>query len=152
MKKHTFKIRWQDLDANRHVANTAFMSLGIDMRMFYFESIGLTQAYFAEHQIGPVMLRESYFYIKEIMPFSEVTITLKLVGLSEDNKFMKFRHEYFSGGELSAVCNFIFVIFSLEHRKMIIAPDKLLTALTSVEKANDYKVLTKEEIKRPWTN
>jgi acyl-CoA thioester hydrolase len=152
MKKHTFKIRWQDLDANRHVANTSYMSLGIDMRMFLFESIGLTQAYFEEQQIGPVMLRETYFYLKEIMPFSEVTINLQLVGISEDKRFMKLRHEYYSEGELSAVCNFLFVIFSLEKRKMIVAPEQFLEAMEQLDKAEDYGPLTKDEIKKPWIN
>ena len=36
-----FEIRWNDLDANRHLANISFLSFASDTRMKFLKNIGL---------------------------------------------------------------------------------------------------------------
>lgn len=38
-----FKIRWSDLDANRHVANSSFPDFLTETRMTYLRENGFTQ-------------------------------------------------------------------------------------------------------------
>ena len=61
-----FEIRWSDLDANRHVANSSYVDMLSETRMSFLREHGVTQQFFETHGIGPVIFSEEFFYISEI--------------------------------------------------------------------------------------
>ena len=50
-----FEIRWNDLDANKHLANTAYTSYMSHTRMAFFSQHGFGLNILEEKQLGPVV-------------------------------------------------------------------------------------------------
>ena len=61
-----FEIRWNDLDANRHLANIT-LSYASETRMAFLQKIGMSHAYL-KLAIGPIVFNEHLFYFKEVLP------------------------------------------------------------------------------------
>ena len=53
------QVSWADLDANGHMANTAYLAKAADVRMSFFEEHGFPWAEFVRAGIGPVIRREA---------------------------------------------------------------------------------------------
>jgi acyl-CoA thioester hydrolase len=79
-----FQVGWNHLDANRHMANTAYLEMAANVRIMYFAAAGSPPEAFAEHQVGPVIKREELEYFRELRLLDEVRVTLLQAGLSED--------------------------------------------------------------------
>ena len=63
-----FEIRWSDMDANRHMANSAYINFMSHTRMAYLGQLGFNQNSMAAHNIGPVVFYEHVYYFKEAFP------------------------------------------------------------------------------------
>ena len=53
-----FEVRWSDVDANRHLANSAYINFMSHTRMAFLWDPGLNQKILVIHQIGPVLFYE----------------------------------------------------------------------------------------------
>ena len=53
-----FQVGWNNLDANAHMANTAYLEMAANVRIMYFDSAGFSAESFRELQIGPVIKSE----------------------------------------------------------------------------------------------
>ncbi len=60
-------VRWQDIDANRHLRNTAYSEFATDTRFRYVAALGYTQERFEALRFGPVILREDIRYRREVL-------------------------------------------------------------------------------------
>ena len=49
-----FEIRWSDVDANSHLANSAYTNFMSHTRMAFLMENGFGQKEMAKHNIGPV--------------------------------------------------------------------------------------------------
>ena len=144
----SFTIRWDDLDPNRHVANTTFSVLMNDRRMSFLSENGFTQDKFDQLQIGPVILSEHFYYIKEVMPGSTVYIDIELLGNTSDGKYISFCHSlYNANGKMCAYSTMLFVWMDLKTRKVIVPPDELKQINNRLVKSDLYKVLNEEDIR-----
>lgn len=56
-----FDIRWSDMDANRHLANSAYINMMSHTRMGFFIDKGITQEQLAMHGFGPVVFHEHIY-------------------------------------------------------------------------------------------
>ncbi|HUG02799.1 MAG TPA: thioesterase family protein, partial [Steroidobacteraceae bacterium] len=56
---------WAEMDANAHMANTAYLSKCVDARMSFFKDNGFPVTEFAKRQIGPVVRRDELEYFRE---------------------------------------------------------------------------------------
>lgn len=137
-----FEIRWADLDANRHVANSSYVDMLSDTRMSYLHEHGVTQPYFEEHGIGPVIFTEELFYINEIRAKEKIKISLELLANTADGKYIKFAHCIFNAeNRLSVYSITFFGWFDLEARKLIEPPDKIKRLFDTMSKAEGYQLL-----------
>ena len=144
-----FEIRWSDVDANRHLANSAYVNFMSHTRMAYLFELGFDQKVMAENQIGPVVFYEHMYYFKEVFPGKPVQVSLEVMGLSEDGKFFEFRHNFYdSKGKNVAQCDMMGAWISLTSRCLISLPENLLAAFKGVEKSKDFRVLTKEDTRK----
>ena len=87
-----FEIRWNDLDANRHLANKAYIEFAAHTRMSYLIEKGFDQRLLGKLNIGPVVFYEHIYYFKEVFSGKPVTVSLELKGMSEDGMFFEFHH------------------------------------------------------------
>ncbi|MBO0321187.1 thioesterase family protein [Muricauda sp. CAU 1633] len=144
-----FEIRWSDLDANRHLANSAYINFMSHTRMAYLGQLGFTQKSMAEHNIGPVVFYEHMYYFKEVFAGKPVKVSLGFKGMSEDGMFFEFEHDFYdSKGKNFARCQMMGAWIDLKERKLIGLPQEFLDAFERMEKTDDFKVLTKADTRK----
>lgn len=141
-----FEIRWSDLDANRHLANSAYTNFMSHTRMAFLIDNGFSMRDLANFNIGPVVFYEHMHYFKEVFMGKPLTVSLEVSGLSEDGMFFKFDHNFYNHkGENMAHCEMFGAWIDLKTRKLIGLPDQLLESAETFPKTKNYKTLTKED-------
>ncbi|MEK6153060.1 acyl-CoA thioesterase [Flavobacteriaceae bacterium 3-367] len=144
-----FEVRWSDVDANRHLANTAYINFMVHTRMCFLADQGFTHRIMAERNIGPVVFYEHMYYYKEVFPGQPVRVSLEVVGTSEDGKFFEFRHNFYDAKGMNfAHCEMMGAWMDLGQRKLVALEKDLLQMFSTVERATDFRVLTKEDTRR----
>jgi acyl-CoA thioester hydrolase len=73
-----FQVSWAHLDANAHMANTAYMNVCIDVRMMFFDSQGFAASEFARLRVGPVVRRDEVDYYRELHLLDPIRVTFLL--------------------------------------------------------------------------
>ncbi len=146
--KH-FEVRWSDLDANRHLANSAYQNMMSHTRMAFLLDNGFTQEELIKHNLGPVVFYEHIYYFKEIRPEDKIEVTLKLKGLSKDGMFFAFEHDFYNDkGQNCARCEMLGSWIDLKTRQLAPLPNHLLKPLDKLQKTEDFKVLTKDDTRK----
>lgn len=144
-----FDVRWSDLDANRHLANSAYQNMMSHTRMAFLMEKGFTQNELLKQNLGPVVFYEHIYYFKELRPEDKIEVTLKLKGLSEDGMFFAFEHDFFNTkGENCARCDMMGAWIDLHSRKLKSLPQHLLKPLGNLTKTEDFKILTQEDTRK----
>lgn len=149
MYSKKFEIRWSDLDANRHLANSAFINFMSHTRMGFLMENGFGQKQLSHYNLGPIVFYEHIYYFKEIFAGEPVTVTLELNGLSEDGMYFEFIHKiYDHHGNNCAACEMMGSWIDLEKRKLTSLPEELYGQLDALSKTEDFRVLTKEDTRK----
>ena len=149
MYSKKFEIRWSDIDANRHLANTAYINFMSHTRMAFLMENGFGQQEMAKNNLGPVVFYEHVYYFKEVFPGKPVTVTLQLKGLSKDGMYFEFVHDFYDykGGNFAS-CEMMGGWIDLKERKLTGLPSELFENLEKLEHTSDFKVLTKEDTRK----
>ena len=140
--ERTLQVAWAHLDANGHMANTAYLDIVVDVRFMYFSERGFPPAEFHRLGIGPVVRRDEVDYYRELRLMQQVTVNMQLAGVSEDVSRFKLRHEIRrEDGELAARVTTLAGIFDLGSRKLIAPPQGLADALRALDRSADFEAL-----------
>ena len=140
--ERTFQVAWAHLDANGHMANTAYMELAVDVRFLYFSSQGFPPPEFAAVGIGPVVRRDEVEYFRELRLLQPVRVNLLSAGLSEDASRFRLVNEFRrEDGELSARLVSQGGWLDLKARKLVTPPSVLAEALRSLDRTDGFEVL-----------
>ena len=141
-----FEIRWSDIDANGHLANSAYVNLMSHTRMSFFTEFGFSLNEMVSHSLGPVMFYENIYYFKESFIGKPIRVSLELSGLSEGGMFFRFTHNFYNTkGENLATCEVLGAFINLKTRKLCNLPEDLLILTDNFPKSKDFKFLTKED-------
>jgi len=141
-----FEIRWSDVDANRHLANSAYINYMSHTRMAFLMELGFNHKTMAEHDLGPVVFYEHVYYFKEVFPGRPIKVSLEIMGISEDGMFFEFHHNFYNHkGENFARCEMMGAWMSLKTRKLTGLTDNFLKIFNEVDKGVNFKILTKED-------
>lgn len=144
-----FEIRWSDIDANRHLANTAYVNFMSHTRMAFLMENGFGHKEMAKHNIGPVVFYEHVYYFKEVFAGNPVTVSLELKGLSKDGMYFEFLHNFYDHkGRNVASCEMMGAWIDLKERKLISLPQELFENLNSLDHTEDFRELTKEDTRK----
>ena len=144
-----FEVRWNDLDANRHLANSAYINFMSHTRMAYLMELGFDQRTLAQHQIGPVVFYEHVYYYREIFEGRPVRVSLEVMGLSQDGMYFEFHHNFYDeNGHNLAHCELMGGWISLETRKLIPLPDMFLSRFENLEKPQGFRTLTAADTRK----
>lgn len=145
---HPFEVRWSDLDANKHLANSSYTQYCAQTRMAFMnaEKMGVTQL--GRWGIGPVLLHEQFSFFKEIYADQKVFVSLEISGMSEDASIYRFTHKfYLPDGTHCATSEVTGVWIDMMLRKSTTPPDDVLEAMNKY-KSEKTIVLTKEDFKK----
>lgn len=144
-----FEIRWSDIDANRHLANSAYLNFMSHTRMSFLMELGFDQKTLAENQIGPVVFYEHLYYFKEVFPGKPIKVSMEITGMSEDGKFFEFHHNFYDHyGKNFAHCEMMGAWMDLKTRKLTALTNDFLFAFSGAEKGDAFRVLTKEDTRK----
>ena len=144
-----FEIRWSDLDANRHLANSAYINFMGHTRMSYLEQLGFNHKSMETYKIGPVVFYEHVYYFKEMFPGKPVKVSLDFTGMSKDGMFFQFEHNFYdANGKNFARGEMMGAWIDLQARKLSGLPQEFLDAFDEMEKAENFKILTKEDTRK----
>lgn len=149
MYKKQFEIRWSDVDANRHLANSAYVNFMSHTRVAFFEEHGFSLNNLAKFDISPVIFHEHIYYFKEAFLGTPITVSLEIIGLSEDGMFFKMEHNFYNPkGENLASCELFGAWINLKTRSLTGLPDHLLKEMQALPKSANFKTLTKEDTRK----
>ncbi len=135
-----FKTRWSDFDSNVHMRHTAYNDYAAESRMRLFNEFGVTIHDLAKEKIGPILFEENTSYRKEIHLGEDITVSLKVLGLSENGERWKIQHEIFnSKGQLSAVIKVYGAWIDLVKRKLTTPPEKYQHIFDNLDKTDEFE-------------
>lgn len=144
-----FEIRWSDVDANRHLANSAYLNYMSHTRMAFLMEIGFDHRTLAKHEIGPVVFYEHIYYFKEAFPGRPIKVSMEIMGMSEDAKFFEFHHNFYNHkGENFAHCEMMGAWIDLKTRKLTGLSEDFLDTFKNVEKGEGFRILSKEDTRK----
>ena len=92
---HKHEVRWSDIDANRHLANTSYVQYCAQTRMAFMAKHKMGVSQLNRWGVGPVILHERYSFFKEIYADQEVIVSLEISGSSEDASIYQFTHKFY---------------------------------------------------------
>lgn len=143
-----FNIRWNDLDANRHMGNVAYMSYCSQTRMSFLNkhNVGLKQM--IRWNIGPVVLKETFQYYREFVADQSVSVSLEVKAISEDGSLCKIVHKFYDSSGIHHASSEVFIMWiDMIQRKKVTPPEELQLALqTSL--AHEMETITFEDFKQ----
>lgn len=144
-----FEIRWSDVDANRHLRNSAYIDYMSHTRMSFFMESGLDLTNLTKHNLGAVAFYEHMYYFREVFPGKPITVSLQLKGISEDGMYFEFLHNFYDEkGKNIARCEMMGAWIDMEKRRLTGLPDLFLKKMNAVEKTDDFKIITKEDTRK----
>ena len=136
----TFATKWSDFDPNRHMRHTAYNEYAAEVRIRYFAAQNFSIEEFTKFNVGPILFEESTSFRKEIHLGENITVNLKLSGLSANNERWKITHEVFNeAGKLSAIIKVYGAWIDLEKRKLTIPPREADQLFLNAEKTDDFE-------------
>jgi acyl-CoA thioester hydrolase len=135
-------VSWAHLDANGHMANTAYLDIAVDVRFMYFASKGFPASEFARLRIGPVVRHDEVDYYRELHLLQPIRINFMLAGISEDASRFRIRNEIRrEDGHVAARVTSLGGWFDLNARKLVAPPDALADALRGLDRTDDFEAL-----------
>lgn len=138
--KLTFKTKWADFDANRHMRHTAYNDYAAEVRVRYFKEQGYSIQDFAKENLGPILFKEETSFLKEIYIGEDISVDLTLKAISSKSERWKLQHHIFNEtGKLAAEINVYGAWIDLTKRKLTTPSKKLQNLLLPLEKTNDFE-------------
>jgi len=149
MYEKQFEIRWSDVDANGHLANSAYTNFMSHARMSFFTDHGFTFSELKKRAIGPVVFYEHTYYFKESFLGEPITVSIEMSGLSANMMFFRFEHNFYnSNGKNLAFSEMQGAWMNLKSRKLTRLPDDLKDLVNQFPKTKEFKILTKADMRK----
>lgn len=144
---HKFEVRWNDIDANRHLANSSYVQYCAQARMSFMNQHKMGLSQLNRWGIGPVILHEKYSFYKEIYADQEVYVSLEVSGCSENADIYSFVHHfYLADGTHCASSEIIGIWIDMMLRKMTMPPEEVKECFNQFKSENAV-VLTREDLR-----
>jgi acyl-CoA thioester hydrolase len=148
MYKKEFDVRWSDLDANRHMANSAYQNFMSHTRMAFLIDNDFGHREMVQYETGPVIFNENIFYFKEIHQGKPITVTCEVTGMSENGSMFSFRHNFYDyKGRNVARGLMTGAWMNLKERKITALHSELYEKIKNFPKSEDFKVLEKADMR-----
>lgn len=137
-----FVVGWRDVDANGHVANTAYLQYAVDTRIAFFADCGFPPVEFIRQGFGPVIKSDNVEYFRELLMFDAFRVTMENGGFSDDgSRFRVVNKIYKNDGEVAAVVTSIGGWLSLDKRKLIAPSQTIKEAWGKLTLTEDFEIL-----------
>lgn len=134
-----FLAGWATMDANGHLANTAYLDLAADARVAFFAEHGFPPTEFRRLAVGPVIRRDEVEYFREINLHDTVTVTFAMLALSPDGARFTLENEIWAAADRhAATVRSTGGWLDLRARRLVAPPAALRDALLQVPRSRDF--------------
>jgi len=134
-----FLVGWGAMDANGHMANTAYLDLAADARVAFLAAHGFPPSEFRRLAIGPVIRKEELEYFREAGLHDTVTVTYAALAMSADAARFVVENEIWSAtGERAATVRSTGGWLDLRARKLVAPPPELRAVLDQIPRAPGF--------------
>jgi len=148
MYKKEFEIRWNDLDANKHLGNSTYVEYMSHTRMGFLTSCGLSLDVINSYGLGPIVMYEHVYYFKEIGLDDKIKVSLEVSGMSEDGRFIQIEHNFYNEeGKNLANAEMLFSWMDLKTRRFGKIPEELLKKIENFPRTKNFRILSREDTK-----
>jgi acyl-CoA thioester hydrolase len=143
----TYRIRFSDIDANRHVNYAVYIDAAGEIRYEFFAENGFPPERFEQLGIGPVYTKITIQFLREVLLGETVTVTFTLTGLSSQGMFWRAHHDIVkSNGKKAVVMDVEGTILDLTTRKPVPSSEELMRVFQLIPHSEDFEILP--EIRR----
>jgi acyl-CoA thioester hydrolase len=138
----TYRIRFSDIDANRHVNHAAYVDAAGDIRYQFFAEHGFPPERFEQLGVGPVYTKVTTQFLREVLLGETITITFRLTGLSPSGALWNVHHDIFkSNGKKAVSLDMEGTLLNLATRKPVAPDAELMQVFQSIPRTDDFQVL-----------
>jgi acyl-CoA thioester hydrolase len=137
----TLLAGWGDMDANGHMANTAYLNKAVDVRASFLAANGYPTSELMRRGIGPVVRKDEIEYFREFRMHDEIRANLLSAGHSEDGGRSIWVNEFYRGETLAARVTSLLGWLDLKERKLVAPPEDLLAAIQRIPHAEGFTIL-----------
>ncbi len=149
MYTKAFEIRWNDIDANMHLGNSAYIEFMSHTRMSFFTENGMGLDVMLKYALGPIVLYEHIYYFKEVNLGRPIKVSLEVFGYTENCQFVLFHHNFYNQeGKNLAHAEMLFSFINMNTRKLGEMPIEISNKIKGFPKSNNFKILTREDIQK----
>ncbi len=136
----SFKTKWADFDANKHMRHTAYNDYAAECRISFFRENGLSAEFFELENFGPILFEESTKFYREIKMGESISIDLTLTAASNNAERVKMSHRiYKEDGIVAAEVKVYIAWIDLTKRKLITPPMAAVNMLAQLDKIIDFE-------------
>jgi len=144
--EHTFTVLWGDIDANRHMRNTAYSDYASHTRFAWLAEHGFTLDRLDELAIGPVLFKEATEYNREFRLHDRLLINMRLAGWAPDGYRWRVTHELYrleaEGKRVrAATITMEGAWFNLRTHKLALPPAEMVAVFESLTRTADFQAL-----------
>jgi acyl-CoA thioester hydrolase len=138
----TYRIRFSDIDANRHVNYAVYIDAAGEIRYEFFAENGFPPERFEQLGIGPVYTKITTQFLREVLLGEIVTITFTLTGLSPQGMFWRAHHDIVkSNGKKAVSMDMEGTILDLTTRKPAPSSEELMRVFQLIPHSEDFEIL-----------
>ena len=138
----SYQVAWGDLDANRHMANSAYVDYGTQTRFAYLASVGLGPDKMIDAGRGVVLFEERVQYRSELRFLDEFTVDVRLGGLSASgSRFEMVSRMIKADGTLAAIDTIHAGWFDLATRRVRGPDAETRAAIDGLERTEEFRTL-----------
>ena len=129
------ELIWGDMDAYQHINNTVYFRYFEDVRMAYFEKIGVND-FMQKHSIGPILASTKAEYKAPLVYPDTVTIAAKIY--QAHGKKIHMNYAVFSQqlDTIVAEGEALVIYFNYAKKQSCAIPEKILNEIKRLEKWN----------------
>lgn len=137
------KIRWADIDANRHLRHSVYYDFAAAMRMNYLNSKGLTTEKLMEWQVGPILFREEALFKREVKLEDKVSIDFRILRCMPDYSRWSLQHHITKpDGTVCTILNVDGAWMDLLRRKLTVPNEFIQSIFAEIPKSPEFQWLT----------
>ena len=138
----TTDVGWFDLDANRHMKNTAYMEKAVDCRLRFFASHGFSPEEFARLKVAFVVVSDTTTYSRELFLGDRFRVQILCAGANaRGSRFLIVNRIVAADGATVYEIRSMAVWLDTDARKSCVPPQPLRDLIATMARTEDYSDL-----------
>jgi acyl-CoA thioester hydrolase len=140
--EHHTDVGWFDLDANRHLKNTAYMEKAVDCRLRFFAANSFAFDELARLKVAFVVVRDEITYARELFLGDRMRVQILCGGVNASgSRFLVVNRIFAEDGACVYEIRSMLVWLDTEKRKSCTPPPALAALIGGLARTDDYRAL-----------